>query len=186
MILISSTGTPCDKDGNDIPYDQPPPPPDHPSPDDYSPFSSRPEFEMADFLFRQVQMSGNNVDRHMELLAAMYPDTEPPYADARDMYDQIDTIPLGDSPWKSFEVEYTGPIEGDGEPPAWKSASYEIWHRDPLRVMENQLGNPDFAKDMDYVPKQVYKDGERQYTDLMSGNWAWQQAVSTHYIVRYL
>jgi Plavaka transposase len=131
---------------------------------------------MADFLFREVQMSGNKVDRHMELLAALYPDTEPPYVDAKDMYNQIDEISFGDSPWKSFEVEYSGHIE-DNNPPAWKTATYEVWHRDPLRVMENQIGNPDFSKEMDYAAKQVFKDGKRQYTDLMSGNWAWDQAV---------
>jgi hypothetical protein len=78
------------------------------------------------------------------------------------MYDQINKIPFGDSPWKSFEVEYTGPIERDAgnEPPGWKTASYEVWHLDPLRVMENQLGNPGFAMEIDYAPKQVYKDGK--------------------------
>lgn len=128
-------------------------------------------------------MSGNKVDRHMELLSALYPDVEPPYADAKDMYDQIDKIPFGDSPWKFFEVVYTGPIE-DINPPAWKTATYEVWHRDALQVMENQIGNSGFANEIDYAPKQVYKDGKRQYTDLMSGNWAWDQAVSTQHTIR--
>jgi hypothetical protein len=112
----------------------------------------------------------------MELLAAMYPDSEPPYADVKEMYNQIDKIKFGDAPWKSFEVVYSGTIEDN--PPAWKTATYEVWHRDPLCVMENQISNPSFATEIDYAPKQVYKDGKRQYTDLMSGNWAWGQAVS--------
>jgi methionine synthase II (cobalamin-independent) len=51
--------------------------------------------------------------------------------------------------------------------------------------MENQLGNPDFTKEMDYAPKQVFKDSKRQYIDLMSGNWAWKQAVDQFIATSY-
>lgn len=146
--------------------------------DDYSPYESRTHFEMADFLYREVEMSAGKINRHMELLAALYPEPGPPFADSEDLYATIDATPLGDQPWKCFEVVYTGDVEPENPPP-WKTATYEVWHRDVLQVMEAQIGNPDFAKEMDYSPKRIYKNTKRQYTDLMSGNWAWEQAVST-------
>jgi Plavaka transposase len=49
---------------------------------------------------------------------------------------------------------------------------------DPLKIAEGQLSNKDFASEMDYSPKQVFSEGgRRQYSNFMSGNWAWQQAV---------
>ena len=122
-------------------------------------------------------MSGAKLDKHLQNLAALYPDQGPPFADHKEMYSVIDAIKEGDIPWQSFSVTYDGELP-DGNVPPWMTASYEVWYRDPLRTMEQQIGNPDFAGEFDYSPKQIFdKDGKRQYTDLMSGNWAWKQAV---------
>jgi Plavaka transposase len=133
---------------------------------------------MAEFLFRQVEMSASNINHHMDLLAALYPDKDPPYANTDDLYATVDATQAGDAPWSSFKVSYTGHIPEEN-PPCWKTATYEVWHRDVLTVMEHQLGSADFVGEIDYAPKRVFSlDGRRQYMDLMSGNWAWQQAVS--------
>ncbi|KAF6746939.1 hypothetical protein DFP72DRAFT_1150192, partial [Ephemerocybe angulata] len=56
-------------------------------------------------------------------------------------------------------------------------AEYEVWYRNPLDVMEAQLGNPEFGEKIDYAAKEVKsRDGKRQYVDLMSGEWAWEQS----------
>jgi Plavaka transposase len=129
-------------------------------------------------------MSGANVNTHMQLLAALYPDQDPPFADANDLYATIDASTVGNAPWTAFEVNYTGHIEEENPPP-WKTKTYDVWHRDIVTVMENQISNADFATEMDYAPKHVYSEGHRQYTDLMSGNWAWRQAVSMpHHCLR--
>ena len=58
------------------------------------------------------------------------------------------------------------------------SDKYKVWYCDPLWVMEQQIGNPDFASEFDVAPKRVFDaTGKQQYSDLMSGNWAWEQAV---------
>lgn len=58
------------------------------------------------------------------------------------------------------------------------SKQFEVWFRDPLLVMESQIGNRDFGNEMDYAPKRVFSQtGTRQFCDLMSGDWAWNQAV---------
>ena len=103
----------------------------------------------------------------------------PPFANCEELHATIDAIELADVPWQSFTVSYNGEIpEGDNTP--WKRASYDIWFRDPLKIIKNQLSNRDFVNKMDFTPKQVYdrKTGKRRYQDFMSGTWAWRQAVS--------
>jgi hypothetical protein len=85
------------------------------------------------------------------------------------MYNVIDATELGDVPWEAFSVKYNGEIPNNA--PNWMSASYEVWFRDPLAVMEAQLGNPDFANEMGYSPKQVLSwTNKRQFSDFMFGN----------------
>ncbi|KAJ7862732.1 hypothetical protein B0H13DRAFT_2566139 [Mycena leptocephala] len=168
-------GTPCDRDGYDLPPDALPPPWEERGADDFSPFNSRAEFEFAEFLYRDEEMAGRRVDRLAELLAALY-GTDPPFADHKDLYATIDAIQQGDVPWQSFSVTYTGPLPESGEVPAWMTEKYEVWFRSPLGIFEKQLANPDFKDEMDWAPKRMFKDKKRQYVDLFSGNWAWQQA----------
>ena len=54
--------------------------------------------------------------------------------------------------------------------------SYDVWFQDPLKIAEEQIGNKD------YSPKRVFssRTGRRQFSDFMSGNWAWQQAVRSN------
>ena len=171
-------GTPCDIHGNDLPPGSPPPPPEARAVNDYSPFNSRAEFEFAEFIFAEEEMSNAKLDKHIQNLAALYPNSPPPFADHQEMHSTIDAIKEGDIPWKSFSVEYDG-VRPDGDTiPPWMTAKYDVWYRDPLLSMEQQLGNPDFTNDLDFAPKQIFdEDNKHQYTDLMSGNWAWEQAV---------
>ncbi|KAI6004187.1 hypothetical protein EDD15DRAFT_2385241 [Pisolithus albus] len=55
---------------------------------------------------------------------------------------------------------------------------YDIWFRDLHKVVQNMLGNPEFAKEMDYQPFHKYdtKSSMRRWQDFMSGDWAWHQA----------
>ncbi len=58
------------------------------------------------------------------------------------------------------------------------TTDYTIWYRDPHQLFLNILQNPDFATTFDYAPLREYdKDGNRQYKNFMSGDWAWKQAV---------
>ncbi|KAJ6600741.1 hypothetical protein B0H10DRAFT_1923835 [Mycena sp. CBHHK59/15] len=169
-------GTPCDCDGYDLPPGALPPPWEERAADDFSPFNSRAEFEFADFLYRDEEMAGRRVDRLAELLAALYQGTDPPFADHKDLYSTIDAIQQGDVPWQSFSVTYTGPLPESGDVPAWMTEKYEVWFRSPLGIFEKQLANPDFKDEMDWAPKRIFKNGKRQYVDLFSGNWVWEQA----------
>ncbi|GLB39454.1 hypothetical protein LshimejAT787_0606160 [Lyophyllum shimeji] len=167
-------GSRCDTDGYDLPPGSPPPPRPERDVDDYSPFSSRAEFELAEFLFVEEEMSAGKIDRLMHILAALY-ERPPPVSGHQELYGAIDSIEHGDIPWTSFSITFNGAVP-DHAPPEWMTEKYEVWYRDPLQVLEQQIGNPDFNGRINYAPKRVTKDGKCRYKDLMSGQWAWRQA----------
>ncbi|KAF9487940.1 hypothetical protein BDN71DRAFT_1485194 [Pleurotus eryngii] len=169
-------GTPCDCIGTDLPNDSAPPPPPVIDTDDFDPFTSSADFEFTEFLYKSVEMSGGRLDQLSELLAALYPGQDPPFANHDDLYATIDSVKHGDTSWKSFSVLYNGKVDLTTNPACWMTETYEVWYRDPLAIMEKQLANPDFRYEIDYAPKLVHANGTRQYTDLMSGNWAWREA----------
>ncbi|KAJ7469493.1 hypothetical protein FB451DRAFT_1368533 [Mycena latifolia] len=169
-------GRPCDREGNFLLPNSPPPPQEHPPQDDYTPYAGREDFDLADLLYRRVQMSAGAIDELMQNWAAR-PESagDPPFADHDDLYNTIDATEIGHVPWESFSVRYNQPITpGDVTP--WKTQDYIVHFRDPREVLKQQLANPDFKSEMDFTPKQVFVDGSRQYEDFMSGDWAWEQA----------
>ena len=175
---MRNLGTPVDSDGNDLEKGVDPPPLEPRDPEDYSPFDSRAEFELASFLYVEEEMSGPKIDQLVHILASLYPDNPPPISDHRELYSVIDSIQSGEVAWNSFSVSYNGELPGEGLPiPPWMTDKYEVWFRDPLILMENQIGCPDYKGKIDYSPKRVFRNGKRRYRDLMSGNWAWEQAV---------
>lgn len=120
-------------------------------------------------------MPGSQIDDLMELWAAE--SGAAPFESHQGLYDIIDSTTLGDAPWNSFSVSYSGDLP-NGEIPTWMTSEYEVWHRNPHTVIRNQLANPDFKDDIDYAPLQEFQEnGKRRWTDLMTGNWAWNQAV---------
>ncbi|KAH9857837.1 hypothetical protein C2E23DRAFT_865564 [Lenzites betulinus] len=172
-------GRPCDKNGNFLPAGSPPPAAssDPAETQSYTPFDSRIEFEIADFLYRRVQMSGSKIDELMQLWACTLPeDEDPPFVSHQHLYATIDAISSGDVPWQTFSVSYNGAIPL-GVTPSWMSREYDVWFRDPRLVLRNQYSNRDFASDIDYAPKRlILANGKRQYRDFMSGDWAWNEA----------
>ncbi|KAG1841019.1 hypothetical protein DFJ58DRAFT_718247 [Suillus subalutaceus] len=144
---------PCDLEGNFLPPGTSPPPLTDKAPDDWTPYRSRVEFELADYLKSTI------------------------FSDHRSVYKAIDNTPFGDIKWESFTVKYTGDIPEEGTAP-WMADSHEVWFRDPREVIRNMLANPDFAAEMDLRPYREFatKNDERQWKDFMSGDWAYKQA----------
>ncbi|KAG6825644.1 hypothetical protein H0H92_002967 [Tricholoma furcatifolium] len=167
--------TPCDLDGNDLDEGTPPPPRDDPPPNDYSPFANRATFELAEFLYTDVEMSASKIDRLLHLMACMYPHDPPQSTRARHIYSLIDQIQQGDVAWDSFTLQYNGTLPTYGPIPSWMTDQHEVWFQDPLLVLEGQLGNTEFSAELDVAPKREYRNGKRRYGDLQSGNWAWRQ-----------
>jgi hypothetical protein len=129
-------------------------------------------------------MAGTRVSDLMDIWAAYQQIYDidatygPPFSSSRDLYNTIDSTEIGDVAWQAFAVEFNGEIPDGAEIPPWTRKSYEVWFRDPLKIAEAQIANKDYACEMDYAPKRIFSRGQkRQYTDFMSGNWAWEQAA---------
>ena len=55
---------------------------------------------------------------------------------------------------------------------------YELNTRNVVEVIQEQLATPDFASQINYVPyKEFNGKGERVWSNLMSGHWAYMHAV---------
>ncbi|KAF8900112.1 hypothetical protein CPB84DRAFT_1815450 [Gymnopilus junonius] len=137
-----------------------------------------PAFELADLLYIRDQMSATNINDLLQVWAAtLSEDQDPPFVNKEDLYETINLVEVGEVPWQSFSVSYQGAGLSDPNSPSWKHAAYDVWFRDPRLVIKQQLGNRDFANEMDFAPKLVRDEhGTRRYTDFMSGNFAWRQA----------
>jgi hypothetical protein len=188
MVAHVSSGSPCDKDGYELPGGPHPPPDDNSGPIDFTPFGTRAEFEFTEFLYSEVKMSVGKIDKLLEILAALYPECAPSIADHRDLYQRIDSIQQGDIAWDSFSVQYNCALLTPNAPKLpWMDQKFEVWFRNPLHILKNQICNPDFKDEVDYAPKQIYYKGKCRYENLMSGNWAWEQAICTKSkLVQYL
>ncbi|KAI5983185.1 hypothetical protein EDD15DRAFT_2202268 [Pisolithus albus] len=183
------TGRPCDSLGNFLPAGHPAEPLTDMRPDDWSPYSSRLEFELADFLFTRSQMSAANINELLNLWNASLLSTggQPIFRDSGEMYKTIDSTPLGDVQWENFSTSYTGERPTENVPP-WMNDTYDIWFRSPKEVIRNMLSRPDFSDAIDYRPFREYESAtdSRQWEDFMSGDWAWKQAVRHHSCLRAL
>ncbi|KAG2142346.1 hypothetical protein DEU56DRAFT_939653 [Suillus clintonianus] len=172
-------GRPCDEHGHFLEDDAPPPPCEPQSPNDWTPFRNRTEFETADLFYVQNPTPARKIDAHLALWAStlLKHGDVPPFADHRDLYETIDSIPLGEVKWESFACSYSGE-KPEGDYPPWMDSTFDVWYRDPRQVVHNMLANPEFAHEMDFRPYREYstEGEERQYRDFMSANWAWDQA----------
>ncbi|KAI9452139.1 hypothetical protein BJY52DRAFT_1205778 [Lactarius psammicola] len=123
-------------------------------------------------------MSAGDINCLLTLWAASLAihNDKPPFANAAQMYNTINSSPLGGIPWESFSLQYNG-VHPERDVPSWMEADYDVWFQNPRTLVHNMLSNPDFESDFDYVPFQEHTaDGIHRFCDFMSGNWAWRQA----------
>ena len=118
-------------------------------------------------------MSTRNIDNLLDLWAATllkHGDT-PPFANHTDLFNTIDSTPLGDIPWQTFSLNYNGE---DPDGPPWMTSMYDVWFRDPRLVVKNMIDNPDYGNQFDSAPTRTFdSEGHRQYQDFMTGDWVW-------------
>lgn len=174
------TGLPCDSDGVSLCPGAPPKPPEPQSPDDWYPYKSRLEFELADFLYIQNQMPAEQIDTLLDIWAELLTTVggTPLFQSHKDLYETIDHTRIGDVKWKSFSVKYVSTHDrGDAAP--WMQDTYDIWFRCPHQTMHNMFGNPEFASQMEFRPYREYDThtGQWRFQNFMSADWALDQAV---------
>lgn len=178
---------PCDEQGNTLPAGTLPPhnaTPDVPEAESWHPFGSRAEFDMADFHFTEAQHSEPEINRSLDILAAhlLEHGAEPRWNNAKELYTTIDEIQAGDAPWQVVKIRYNGPRPDNGPAPKWMDETYELCTRDSRKVLHNQLATTDFKDQFTPSPYRHFDaNGTRVFSNLMSGDWAWKQAVSFQY-----
>ena len=179
------TGIICHRSGNPVTSDSPASPvvPEDQYPP-WHPFRDRIEFEVADFLYRQVQMSAGNIDHLMSLWSATLKrhGDNAPFTGHRELHRLIDGLSGGSTPWESFNLSH-GLVDGSdsGDGPPWVNDDFEFWYRDPQALIRDIVANRSFADEFDYAPYHDYDHGKHRFSDFMSGDWAWRQAVSIFY-----
>lgn len=105
--------------------------------------------------------------------------TDPPFRNSTELYSTIDATPLGAVKWESFEIRYPQHAQPADNVPAWMTTGYDVWFRDVWEIARGILKNPEFQLQIDYGPRRIRNAlGERQLRNFMSGEWAWDQAVS--------
>ncbi|KAG1831213.1 hypothetical protein DFJ58DRAFT_719586 [Suillus subalutaceus] len=145
---------PCDPDGAFLPPGTPPPPLTEKSLDDWTPYGSHVEFELADYLFTRNQTPANSINQLLNIWAASLVQAGSKFTlfpDHRNLYKTINNTPLGDVKWQSFSVKYTGAIPDEGALP-WMEDSHDVWFHDPRDVVRNMLANPEFATEINLQP----------------------------------
>jgi len=178
QIIKLLLGRICNEYGDFIPEGTPPQP-QPTSGNPWEPYSNRIDFELARFFYKESQSSATEIDSILHLWKAsleQHGDIAP-FKDHQELYATIDATPLGDTSWDSFNLHFSGEIP-EGEPPEWMTTDFEYWYRDPRALVHGILANPDFAHQLDYAPYQEYVDGKHIFSNMMSGDWAWKQAVS--------
>ncbi len=123
-------------------------------------------------------MSQRKINKLLELWAVLLLEHggTPPFASQQHLYDTIDAITVGNIPWATFSLKYSGEVP-DGPIPSWMSQSYEIHFCDPHLLARQQLNNPGFKDGFDPIPRRDFdRNRNRVYNDFMSGSWSWKQA----------
>ncbi|KAF5373561.1 hypothetical protein D9758_000926 [Tetrapyrgos nigripes] len=175
------TGDICDENGNFLPPGSPVPP--QPEPDNvWAPFADEVQFRLADFCFRKAEMSQSDIDELLDIWSlslSQHGAESGPFLNHEDLLEAIDNIRVGSAPWKCFETQPQAGTMQDA--PEWQTTSYQVWYHDPDVVIANMLANPDFVKEFDTKPY-VHLDGsgKRQWSDFMSGNFAWRHLTAIY------
>jgi len=146
----------------------------------YHPFEDRLAFNWGYYHFTELQSSEREINKGLDLwLAASLKagnDTPLPWSSAEEMYRTIDAIQEGDAPFETICFKYAGPIRPN--PPAWMTETYELCTRNSRTLLHHQLVMTDFTST--FTPKPYHQfnhTGDRVWSNLMSGDWAWNEAV---------
>lgn len=127
-----------------------------------------------------MQTSAGKVDQLLDIWAAHAllegRDGEPIFHTHQELLDTIDAIKIGDAPFQSFSVCFPGPVNSDS--PDWKHRKWTVYARNTQVVVHQLIDNPEANGKFNTRPYIEIRDGKVQvYSNLMSGDWAYRQAV---------
>jgi len=144
---------------------------------DWAPFDNEVQFKLADFLFRDAELSASKVDTLLDLWTQSLSEFSAPgpMKDHRELHALINLSTLGNVPWQCMATKVN---KNKGASP-WSQTIYEVWYRNPEIVVSNMLANPDFDGQFDVRPFiDLDEHHKRRWGNVMSGNIAWRHSVS--------
>jgi hypothetical protein len=147
---------------------------------DWTPFEDRLAYDWAHYHYVSLQSLAAKIAEGLNLWSAMAfkhgSSTGAPWKTAKDMYKTIDAIQTGSLPFKTHCLFYKG--LKPSTPPHWMEEVYKLDARDVLAIVRDQLAMPAFKDQFDYAPyKEFNNKGECIWSNLMSAQWAFKQAV---------
>jgi|ERR1700744_4190168 hypothetical protein len=92
------------------------------------------------------------------------------YSTPKELNSVIDDSLPGRPPFKCQDLV----IAGD---------TLQLYFRDVLQCIRTLYGDPEFARDLVYVPERHYTDCERKcrvYNEMHTGDWWWAMQVRSH------
>ncbi|KAI6019026.1 hypothetical protein PISMIDRAFT_13684 [Pisolithus microcarpus 441] len=159
------TGDICDANGQEINPNTLPPPISEKDPNDWAPYHNQMQFETAEFLFKNAEMSAGNIDRLCNLWGGSLHTEKggyaPLFADHKHLYKTINSMPLGDVPWDSFKLKYSSDCLMNNIPP-WMDQIYEFWFHPAHSLIVNMLANMEFNGKFNYVPYQDFSEDDEK------------------------
>lgn len=106
--------------------------------------------------------------------------TQPSFSSSYKLLKKIDSLPVN-SEWQCEIINVEGNVIGKGGKP--KTESIEFWFRDPIKCVQNLIGNPAFRDHISYFPQNVFTSesgNTRIYDEAWTGDWWWAMQVSAH------
>jgi hypothetical protein len=84
---------------------------------------------------------------------------------------------------KTYNIE--GDLDPEGQPTV---QTVDLWMRNPLDLIRELIGNPDFKDVMHYAPERHYMDNEREnreYNEAWTADWWWNTQVQIIILFKY-
>src|SRR5882724_8755865 len=102
-------------------------------------------------------MSASDIDTLLNLWGASTATQggTPPFQNHQDLYDTIDSTPLGNTLWESFSLCFNG-YQPEGQVSSWMDTDYNFWFHNPHQLVHNIISNPYFKDGFDYAPYQEH------------------------------
>ncbi|KAK7459537.1 hypothetical protein VKT23_009520 [Stygiomarasmius scandens] len=146
----------------------------------WAPFQSEKEWELAHWLVTSG-ISNAKIDEFCKL-KTIKEDVKPSYHNSRSFLQFIDALERG----PTFHCTPMR-IEGDLKDANGQTQTeiLELWHRDPVEVVKELMGNRAFYTHQQYAPIRHYRDKARKnrdYSEMWTCNWWWdvQEKLPEH------
>ncbi|KAK7438195.1 hypothetical protein VKT23_018125 [Stygiomarasmius scandens] len=137
----------------------------------WAPFQSEKEWELARWLMG-AGVSQKKIDEFCKL-KAVQENIKPSYHNSRSFLQFIDNLERGPA-FHCTPIRVEGDLmDSTGKP---QTEILELWHRDPVDVVKELMGNPAFREHQRYAPVRHFRNRDftnREYSEMWTCNWWW-------------